>query len=100
MAYIVTEEHAITRNGKHAEFMTYNDSAWPVPWEFRVDGKRLHYSVGGFINNHQTESHELDLVGPLLDNTHLTNAEKDYLRVFLHSENTDTARNILKKLLN
>jgi len=66
MAWKVEARDAITRDGRKAFYLGRNDSCWPCPWIFKIKGetKTRHYSIGGFCNNHQMESHETDLVGP------------------------------------
>ena len=68
MPWKVEEVDAITRNGKCAKFVRYNDSCWPTPYIFSInENHEAYYSAGGFINNHRDEYHELDLVGPWED---------------------------------
>ena len=65
MAYAVVKNvDAKTRDGRKAIFKDYSDHNWPAPWCFEVDGETCWYSIGGFVGNHQLDSHPLDLVEP------------------------------------
>lgn len=54
---------AKTRNGLRATYVEYDDNNWPAPWIFEIDGKKLAYSIGGFLRNHGQDKHDLDLIG-------------------------------------
>ena len=54
---------ARTRSGLRAVFVRYDDTNWPAPWIFEVNGDRVGYSIGGFYGSHRGSDHELDLVG-------------------------------------
>jgi len=67
MAWRVRPVDAKTHNGQKAVFVREDNSNWPAPWIFEIDGQKASYSIGGFYLNHMEPFHTLDLVGPWLD---------------------------------
>jgi hypothetical protein len=100
MAWKVFGVDAKTRSGKFAQFVKYDDFSWPCPWLFRVEGeaKNFHYSVGGFIGNHQMDSHELDLIAPFSAGIELSDNEQEFLTELLAGTNATLGRDILDKI--
>lgn len=81
-----TSLDAVTRTGLRAKFLRYNDSNWPAPYCFEIDGRENWYSIGGFFNNHQLPQHDLDLIGPW------TGTKLKYPEHFLHDIENMSAR--------
>ena len=100
MAWEVSGVDAKTRSGKFAQFVKYCDFSWPCPWLFRVEGeaKDFNYSLGGFIGNHQMESHELDLIAPWHSGLDLNDKEQEFIAELLAGTNATLGRDILDKI--